>query len=84
MLNLRVFREAIVARYGLDSKISWEDAEEFLSILAVRLGKLKKGGEPDISTAARISKRSAIRMRGAAGVFPFILFIVPLRCGFFL
>ncbi|CDJ65146.1 nucleolar GTP-binding protein NOG2, putative [Eimeria necatrix] len=50
----KVKREAILARYGLDSNISWEDAEEFLSILAVRLGKLKKGGEPDISTAARI------------------------------
>lgn len=83
MLTLRVFREAILARYGLDSNISWEDAEEFLSILAVRLGKLKKGGEPDISTAARISKRSAVRMQGAAGAFLFFLLIVLLRYDFF-
>ncbi|CDI75180.1 nucleolar GTP-binding protein NOG2, putative [Eimeria praecox] len=50
----RVKREAVIARYGLDRSTTWEDAEEFLALLAVRLGKLKKGGEPDISTAARI------------------------------
>ena len=46
----------MITRYGLDQSTTWEDAEEFLSLLAVRLGKLKRGGEPDISTAARISK----------------------------
>ncbi|CDJ58464.1 nucleolar GTP-binding protein NOG2, putative [Eimeria maxima] len=50
----RVKREAVITRYGLDQSTTWEDAEEFLSLLAVRLGKLKRGGEPDISTAARI------------------------------
>ncbi|KAL8451836.1 hypothetical protein Emed_001716 [Eimeria media] len=50
----RVKREALLVRYGLDPKTTWADQEEFLALLAVRLGKLKKGGEPDISTAARI------------------------------
>ncbi|CDJ27069.1 nucleolar GTP-binding protein NOG2, putative [Eimeria mitis] len=50
----RVKREAVITRYGLNQTTTWEDAEEFLALLAVRLGKLKKGGEPDISTAARI------------------------------
>lgn len=50
----------MITRYGLDQSTTWEDAEEFLSLLAVRLGKLKKGGEPDISTAARISKPRSI------------------------
>ncbi|KAL8433467.1 hypothetical protein ACSSS7_003857 [Eimeria intestinalis] len=50
----RVKREALLVRYGLDPKTTWADQEEFLALLAVRLGKLKKGGEPDISTTARI------------------------------
>lgn len=50
------FREALIVRYGLDRNASWADPEEFLGLLAVRLGKLKKGAEPDISTAARISE----------------------------
>ncbi|KAL8426546.1 hypothetical protein Efla_006611 [Eimeria flavescens] len=50
----RVKREALIVRYGLDEKTTWADQEEFLSLLAIRLGKLKKGGEPDISTTARI------------------------------
>ncbi|KAL8270937.1 hypothetical protein Esti_005149 [Eimeria stiedai] len=50
----RVKREALLVRYGLDPKTTWADQEEFLALLAVRFGKLKKGGEPDISTTARI------------------------------
>ncbi|XP_026190193.1 nucleolar GTP-binding protein 2 [Cyclospora cayetanensis] len=50
----RVKREAVIARYGLDRNVTWGDSEEFLALLAVRLGKLRKGGEPDISTTARI------------------------------
>lgn len=50
----RVKREAVIARYGLDRNTTWGDAEEFLALLAMRLGKLKKGGEPDTSTTARI------------------------------
>ena len=55
-------REAVIARYGLDRNVTWSDAEEFLALLAVRLGKLKKGGEPDISTTARISKTRVLTM----------------------
>lgn len=50
----RVKREAIVSRYGLNREATWDSAEDFLVLLAMRLGKLKKGGEPDISTTARI------------------------------
>ena len=32
----------------------WEDHIEFLELLAKRMGKLNKGGEPDISTTAKM------------------------------
>jgi ribosome biogenesis GTPase A len=31
----------------------YKDVNEFLSLLAVRLGRLKKGGVPDVTRAAR-------------------------------
>jgi nuclear GTP-binding protein len=31
----------------------WADCEDFLTQLAQRAGKLLKGGEPDLNTAAR-------------------------------
>ncbi len=33
---------------------SWNDAEDFLEQLAVRTGKLGKGGEPDLNTTAKV------------------------------
>lgn len=33
---------------------SWTDAEDFLEQLAVRSGKLGKGGEPDLNTTAKV------------------------------
>eukprot|EP00921_Rhytidocystis_pertsovi_P010990 GHVQ01017704.1.p1 GENE.GHVQ01017704.1~~GHVQ01017704.1.p1 ORF type:complete len:499 (+),score=57.40 GHVQ01017704.1:4969-6465(+) len=50
----RVKREYILNKYKLTSDVSWEDSEEFLKILAVKMGKLRKGGEPDLAIAARI------------------------------
>jgi nuclear GTP-binding protein len=40
-------------RYSLDTETTWSTTEEFLSILARRLGKLSKGGEPNIQITAR-------------------------------
>ncbi|KAL8453229.1 hypothetical protein Emag_001961 [Eimeria magna] len=57
----RVKREALLVRYGLDPKTTWADQEEFLALLATRLGKLKKGGEPDISTTARIRRGKDVK-----------------------
>ncbi|PFH32465.1 putative nucleolar gtp-binding protein 2 [Besnoitia besnoiti] len=50
----RVQQDSIRARYDIPDKCTWNDSEEFLTILAKKKGKLRKGGEPDISTAARI------------------------------
>jgi nuclear GTP-binding protein len=52
--------EAVLARvkplhvqrtYGVRD---WEDANDFLEKMAVRTGKLNKGGEPDVSTVAKM------------------------------
>ena len=37
--------------YGVSN---WEDAEDFLKKLATKMGKLKKGGEPDVDTTAKL------------------------------
>lgn len=37
--------------YGVQE---WTDAEDFLQKLAARKGKLKKGGEPDVETTAKL------------------------------
>ncbi|KFG33417.1 putative nucleolar gtp-binding protein 2, partial [Toxoplasma gondii GAB2-2007-GAL-DOM2] len=50
----RVQEESIRARYSLPDACKWTDSESFLAVLAKKKGKLLKGGEPDISTAARI------------------------------
>eukprot|EP00917_Polyrhabdina_sp_WS-2016_P017654 GHVP01038163.1.p1 GENE.GHVP01038163.1~~GHVP01038163.1.p1 ORF type:complete len:460 (-),score=94.72 GHVP01038163.1:969-2348(-) len=45
-----VNREHVRNLYKIDS---WNDSEDFLTKLAIRSGKLHKGGIPDISTVAR-------------------------------
>ncbi len=37
--------------YGVKS---WEDTEDFLNQVAIKKGKLKKGGEPDVKTTAKL------------------------------
>lgn len=46
----------------------WRDAEDFLSQLAVRMGKLRKGGEPDLDTCAKMVLNDWIR-----GKIPFFV-----------
>jgi len=50
----RVKKCYLCQRYKLDADTTWTDGEDFLSVLAHKMGKLKKVGEPDIETAARI------------------------------
>jgi len=50
----RVKHAYLVQRYKLPEGTTWKDGEEFLSIVAVKYGKLLKGGDPDCETAARI------------------------------
>ena len=47
----RVKHEYIVNTYGVDN---WEDYEDFLAKYAQKTGKLLKGGEPDLSTSAKM------------------------------
>ncbi|XP_021924472.1 nucleolar GTP-binding protein 2 [Zootermopsis nevadensis] len=47
----RVKKEYMLKTYKVDD---WDSAQGFLEKLATRMGKLLKGGEPDIATAARI------------------------------
>jgi nuclear GTP-binding protein len=47
----RVRKEYMLKTYKVDD---WDSAQEFLEKLATRMGKLFKGKEPDIVTAARI------------------------------
>jgi nuclear GTP-binding protein len=37
--------------YGVEK---WEDPEDFLKQVAIRKGKLRKGGEPDVDATAKI------------------------------
>jgi nuclear GTP-binding protein len=51
----RVKKCYLCQRYKLDADTTtWTDGEDFLNVLANKMGKLKKGGEADIETAARI------------------------------
>merc|ERR1712072_512632 len=50
----RVKKEYLIKRYKLPTDTDWADGDGFLSVLAVKMGKLRKGGEPDIETCARI------------------------------
>lgn len=50
----RVKSKYLCKRYKLPSDTTWKDGEDFLTILANKMGKLHKGGEPDLHTTARI------------------------------
>lgn len=50
----RIKKEYIIKRYKFPEDAKWDDAEDFLSQLATKMGKLLKGGNPDIETAARV------------------------------
>mmetsp|Transcript_25966 Transcript_25966/g.68097 ORF Transcript_25966/g.68097 Transcript_25966/m.68097 type:complete len:645 (-) Transcript_25966:171-2105(-) len=50
----RVKKAYLCQRYRLPIETAWENAEEFLSILGKKMGKLYKGGDPDIEITARI------------------------------
>jgi len=50
----RVKNQYLLQRYKLPQETTWDDAAEFLSILGTKMGKLHKGGEPDLEIAARI------------------------------
>jgi len=50
----RVKKPYLIQRYRLPPDTSWNDSEEFLTILGKKMGKLVKGGDADIETAARI------------------------------
>uniref|UniRef100_A0A0G4I4M9 Nucleolar GTP-binding protein 2 n=1 Tax=Chromera velia CCMP2878 TaxID=1169474 RepID=A0A0G4I4M9_9ALVE len=50
----KVKKEYLLKRYGLPADLEYANAEEFLEVLARKMGKLLKGGEPDIQIAARI------------------------------
>lgn len=54
----RVKREYIVRTYGIDT---WDDAIDFLEKLAVKSGKLLKGGEADITTVAKMVLNDWVR-----------------------
>jgi len=50
----RAKSEYLIQRYKLPPDTKWENGEEFLTILAKKMGKLHKGGDADLDTAARI------------------------------
>jgi nuclear GTP-binding protein len=51
----RVKHKYLLQRYKLPSDTEpWEDHEEFLKVLAMKMGKLRKGGEPDVEIVARM------------------------------
>ncbi|CAL1126502.1 unnamed protein product [Cladocopium goreaui] len=50
----RVKKPYLLQRYKLAPDTTWNDSEEFLTILGKKMGKLVKGGDADIDTAARI------------------------------
>lgn len=50
----RVKRQYLLQRYKLPPDTTWADGEEFLSILGKKMGKLLKGGDPDLDITARI------------------------------
>lgn len=56
----RVRPEYVKRTYGVDS---WTDAEDFLTQLAVKRGKLGKGGEANIDTVAKMVLNDWIRGR---------------------
>lgn len=50
----RVKKQYLLQRFKLPADTTWKDAEEFLTILGAKMGKMKKGGEVDIEITARI------------------------------
>lgn len=50
----RVKRQYLLQKYKMGPEVTWNDGEGFLSILGVKMGKLHKGGEPDLDAVARI------------------------------
>ena len=61
----RVKPEYIKRTYNLQS---WRDADDFLAQLCTRMGKLLRGGEPDLDTAAKMVLNDWIR-----GKIPFFV-----------
>lgn len=66
---LRAKKEHLEKTYSIDS---WEDAEDFLAKLAIKSGKLLRGGEPDCQTVAKMILNDWLR-----GKIPF--FVAPPR-----
>jgi nuclear GTP-binding protein len=60
LLSRIVNTKTLIKKYSIDEKVIAEnpnffsDANLFLTTLAVRMGKLLKGGEPDLETVARV------------------------------
>ncbi len=50
----RVKRRYLLEKYRLPPDTTWEDAEDFLTILGRKMGKLFKGANVDIETTARM------------------------------
>ncbi|KAF4708424.1 nucleolar gtp-binding protein [Perkinsus olseni] len=50
----RAKREDLITKYSLPNDFEWADGDDFLTKIAQQMGKLRKGGEADIETAARI------------------------------
>jgi len=50
----RVRKEYLQRTYQLPSTEDWSNAEEFLTKIAIRSGRLLKGGEPDLHTVAKM------------------------------
>ncbi|KAK5966483.1 Nucleolar GTP-binding protein 2 [Trichostrongylus colubriformis] len=66
----RVKREHLMRHYGIDE---WTDAEDFMTKIAVKQGRLLKGGEPDITAIAKSVLNDFQR-----GKLPY--FVVPPGC----
>jgi nuclear GTP-binding protein len=50
----RVRKEYLQRTYQLPANEGWNDSEEFLTKIALRSGRLLKGGEPDLNTVAKM------------------------------
>ncbi|KAI6179659.1 Nucleolar GTP-binding protein 2 [Aphelenchoides besseyi] len=50
----RVKRTHLAKHYNLEGDDDWSDSEEFLTKIALKSGRLLKGGEPDITTVAKM------------------------------
>jgi len=49
----RVKRRYLLEKYKLPPKTTWEDGEDFLTVLGRKMGKLFKGAQVDIETTAK-------------------------------